>query len=112
MGVNKDLLDQPCSTEQLSRIAGLLPNWLQYARALGLTETQIQDIDGERMSNNAMKTVKMIEIWHLCNGFHATYRYLIDKCLELKHVSVAENVCRMVQGEQSLQLIIVRTSQY
>ena len=103
VGVNKDLLDRPCSTEYLSRIAALLPNWLQYARALGLTEPQIQDIDGERMSNNAMKTVKMIKIWHLCNGFHATYRYLIDKCLELKHASVAENICRIVQGRYCFQ---------
>ena len=99
MGVNKDLLDQPCSTEHLSRIAALLPNWLQYARALGLTESQIQDIDGERMSNNAMKTVKMIEIWRSSNGFNAIYHRLVDKCLELRHVSVAENICRIVQGE-------------
>ena len=99
VGVNKDHLDQPCSTEHRPRIAALLPNWLQYARALGLTESQIQDIDGERMSNNAMKSVRMIGIWHLCNGFNATYHYLIDKCLELKHVFVAENICRMVQGE-------------
>ena len=110
MGVNKDLLDQPCSTEQLSRIAALLPNWLQYARALGLTEPQIQDIDGEKMSNNAMKTVKMIEIWHSSNGFNATYHRLVDKCLELRHVSVAENICRMAQGEQSLQLVVVPLS--
>ena len=103
VGVNKDFLDRPCSTEHLSRIAALLQNWLQYARALGLTEPQIQDIDGERMSNNAMKTVKMIKIWHLCNGFHATYCYLINKCLELKHVSVAENICRIVQGRYCLQ---------
>ena len=79
--INKDLLDQPCSTKHLTRIATLIPNWLQYARALKLTQPQIQDIDGERMSNNAMKTQKMIEIWHETNGFNATYHRLIDVCL-------------------------------
>ena len=51
------------------------------------------------MSNNAMKTVKMIEIWHEMNGFNATYHHLIDVCLDLRHVSLAERVCGIVKGE-------------
>ena len=51
------------------------------------------------MSNNAMKTQKMIEIWHEMNGFNATYHHLIDVCLELRHVSLAESLCRIVKGE-------------
>ncbi len=101
VGIDKDLLDKECSDGHLKRISFRLPDWLTYANALGFTEPETRDItDNPQLSNSthAMKALRVLEKWHRRHAFNATYHYLINVCLELGHVTIATEICKMVKG--------------
>ena len=98
VGISKDLLDKPCSTEHLKTIASILPNWHKYAEALRLSDSQIQDIRLDPLLDTGMKAQKVMKMWHRANGFKATYDLIVNVCLQLKDVPLAEKICRMIKG--------------
>lgn len=98
VGISKDLLDDPCSTDHLMKIASLLPNWQKYAESLQLTDSQVQDIKTDPHLDTAMKAQRVMKMWHQANGFKANNRFIVDVSLQLKDVAVAEKICRMVKG--------------
>ncbi len=99
VGIDEDLLKKECSEKNLKRIAPLLANWLMYAKALELTQSQIQDIDDHKLlSTNEMKTLLVLEKWHQLHAFNATYHHLINVCLSCGHATEATEICKIVKG--------------
>ncbi len=110
VGIDKDLLDKECSDGHLRRMSSLLPDWLTYAKALGFTEPETRDItDNPQLSNSthAMKALRVLEKWHRRHGFNATYHHLIKVCLDLGHVTIATEICKMVKGWSHFQLVLI-----
>ncbi len=113
VGIDKDLLYKECSNGHLRRISFCLPDWLTYAKALGFTEPETRDItDNPQLSNSthAMKALRVLEKWHRRHAFNATYHYLIKVCLELGHVTIATEICKMVKGNWSHYIKIVTSN--
>ena len=99
-GINSDLLSKECSDKHLWKIAFLLPDWVIFAKALKLTEDQIQDIlQKQYLTTSAMKALEALEKWHRQHAYNATYRHLVELCIELRHVSVAVDICGIVKGQ-------------
>ncbi len=87
VGINKDLLNQPCSTEHLAKVAHLVPNWQKYAIALGVNEPHILSISSNSLLDPEMKAQQVLSLWKQTNGFKATYSVLVDMCLQKKMCS-------------------------
>ena len=98
VSIDKDLLNQPCSTEHLAKIAPLVPNWQKYAIALGVNEPQILSITSNSFLEPEMKAQKVLSLWKQANGFKATYSVLVGMCLQQKDVQLAESICNIVKG--------------
>ncbi len=98
MGIDKDLLNQPCSTEHLTKIAPFVPNWQKYAIVLGLNQPQILSISSNSLLEPEMKAQQVLSLWKQANGFKATYSTLVDVCLQKKDVQLAESICNIVKG--------------
>lgn len=94
MNINVTSLDKPCENKLLIKIGGLLPNWLQYAHMLGLSE---QDINGIRtdpfLSNDWLKSQKVLEKWRNANPGQICLD-LVKVCLELQHGRTAMEICQ------------------
>ena len=102
--ISKDLLDQPCSIEHLTRIAPLIPNWQKYAEALGLSEAQILSIKSDHLLDAEMKAQQVVGLWKQANGFRATYTVFVQVCLQMRNVPLAESICSMIKSELMLCL--------
>ena len=98
VGIDKDLLNQPCSTEHLTKFAPFVPNWQKYAIVLGLNQPQILGISSNSLLEPEMKAQQVLSLWEQANGFKATYSTLVDVCLQKKDVQLAESICNTVKG--------------
>ncbi len=98
VGIDKDLLNQPCSTEHLAKIAPFVPNWQKYAIAVGLNQSQIVSIKSDHILDPEMKAQQVLSLWKQANGFRATYSVLVDMCLQKKDVQLAESICNIFKG--------------
>ncbi len=98
VGIDKDLLNQPCSTEHLTKIAPFVPNWQKYAIVLGLNQPQILSIKSDHLLEPEMKAQQVLSLWKQANGFKATYSTLVDVCLQKKDIQLAESICNIVKG--------------
>ncbi len=110
VGVDEDLLKKECSENSLKKIAPLLPDWLTYAKALGFTEPETRDItDNPQLSNSthAMKALRVLEKWHRRHAFNATYHHLVKVCLDLGHLTIATEICKIVKGWSHFQLVLI-----
>ncbi len=98
VGVDRYLLNQPCSTEHLTKIASFVPNWQKYAIVLGVNQPQILSIKSDHTLEAEMKAQQVLSLWKQANGFKATYSALVDVCLQKKDVQLAESICNIVNG--------------
>ena len=102
-GISGDLLNKECSDKHLWKIASLLPDWVIFAKALGLTEPQIQDIlQKQHLTTNKMRALEALEKWHRQHAYNATYCHLIKLCLTLELASIARDICEIVKGEKQI----------
>ena len=97
VGVSKDSLDQECSDKLLREMATHLPNWLKYARALGLTEPQITGVKSDPLLDNEMKPQEVLRLWKKANAYSATYSILVEVCLSQGDSDVAKRICEIVK---------------
>ena len=102
-GVQPKHLDQFFSKDLLTKIASLVPNWLEYAHSLRLTE---QEINGIRTSASSfrMKNQEMLKIWYQMSVYSkfGTYRALLEVFCELERPDVAGEICKVLKGELQL----------
>ncbi len=92
VGIDKDLLNQLCSTEHLTKIAPFITNWQKYTIVLGLNQSQILNIKSDHLLDPEMKAQQVLSLWKQANGFKATYSTLVDVCLQKKDVQLAESI--------------------
>ena len=95
-GITEERIDQECTNDNLSKIAPHLTNWLKYGKALRLTDLEIQEIHTNLLLDATMKAHKVLQRWHQANSFQATYRRLIEVCLEHRDVIVAKEICKLL----------------
>ena len=98
--VPPEKLDQPCRDDHLSEIALSITDWQSIAPFLGLTEAEIEEIDGDRAKTRTQKIV-MLWKWRKKFGRKATYRKLAKVFFKLERVDLVEEVCELLQTEHS-----------
>ena len=75
----------------------VLANWQTVAAHLGLTETDEEDVEeGKKTQDKRYKTLRR---WKNKNLFKATYRVLVDVFLKLGKANLAEKVYRLLVDE-------------
>ena len=95
-------LDQPIPEHKLFDIARLIPNWYDYAGTSGLELDEGDKLsittDG-RLYDNSLRTQRALEIWHKRNPYAATYRCILNMCLQRRHGNVAVKIVQeVIQG--------------
>ncbi len=107
VGINKEQLNKECSNNHLQRISPLLLDWLSYAKNLGLSDSQTQDItDNSQLLTHAMKVLTVLEKWHQQHAFNATYHHLVTVCLNLGHVTIATDICNILKAGLSHSMCV------
>ena len=96
VGISPALLDQKCSDEDLVSISEDL-DWRGTAPHLGLSATDIEDIDCKRTEPE--KRVETLRKWKRKFGFRAKIRMLLEKLLEAGNADHAETVCRLLKQQ-------------
>ena len=98
LGISLTLLDQECSDEHLNSIS-LFLDWRTVAPHLGLSETDIQDIDIDKR-NEPEKRLKTLQRWKTIFGYMATFKSLAQILLKIRNANHAGRVCRLVQPQE------------
>ena len=98
LGISLTLLDQKCSDEHLKSIS-LFLDWRTVAPHLGLSETDIQDIDIDKRTEPE-KRLKALQKWKMKYGYVATLKNLVQVLLKVDHADNAEHVCRLLQPQK------------
>lgn len=95
-GLSHEQLKQQVTCEHIRKISLEMTKWEDWASALELTPTQIEDIDRE---NRTMKTKRLavLRVWEESCGSTATYDKLIDALLKLEMRKKAEFVCSLLK---------------
>ena len=84
-------LNQPCRDDHLSEIALSITDWQSIAPFLGLTEAEIEEIEGDRAKTRPQK-IAMLWKWRNRSGRKATYRKLVKVFWKLKRADLVEEV--------------------
>ena len=94
-------MDTEVALEHFLQIASSFPNWYHYAKALQISDMEIQDIANTPGWTAHLKAYRVLELWHQANTFKATYRCLIEVCLEQGHATLATKICLILKGNYS-----------
>ena len=103
LGISLTLLGQKCSDEHLKSIS-LFLDWRIVAPHLGLSETDIQDIDFDKRTEPE-KRLKALQKWKMKRGYLATFKNLVQVLLKVDHADDAEQVCRLLQPQEHTGVI-------
>ena len=93
-------LNQPCRDDHLSEIALSITDWQSIAPFLGLTEAEIEEIEGDRAKTRPQK-IAMLWKWSKRFGRKATYRKLVKVFWKLKRADLVEEVRELLLTESS-----------
>ena len=88
------LLEQRCSDEDLLQISRDLVEWRNVAPHLGLSDTDLEDIEEARSEQE--RRLKALKKWRRKAGFTATYKKLVSAFLEVGDTELAEKICRQL----------------
>ena len=110
-GISQEHLKQQVTREHAHEISRIMTKWEDWASALELTPTQIEDID---RGNPTMHTKRsaVLRVWEESFGSMATYGKLIDALLKLNLRKTAEFVCSLLKTPSlpeencSMQLLV------
>ena len=103
VGIDTSVLDQRCSEEHLRKIAKKISNWEQFAKPLGLSEQDIQEIRTDNNLDYEMKALRVLEKWMKFYSFTATYANLMCICLEQRDAVLAEEVCKLLKDREETE---------
>ena len=70
--------DEQCSDQHLYQISQHIAEWREIAPALGLTQTDVENIVGQAPFSVPAQRISMLWIWKQKNGAASTYRKLAD----------------------------------
>jgi len=96
IGISQEQLKQPVTDEHIREISLKMTKWEDWASALELTPTQIEDIDRENLTMHAKRSA-VLRVWKESFGSMATYEKLIDALLKLNLRKNAEFVCSLLK---------------
>ena len=96
VGISSALLNQKCSDTHIVSISNDL-DWRGTAPHLGLSATDIEDIDCKRTEPE--KRIETLRKWKRKFGFRAKIRMLLEKLLEAGNADHAETVCRLLKQQ-------------
>ncbi len=85
------------------KIASRIPDWLEYAHSLRLTEQEINGIQRNPHLTFRMQNQEMLRTWYRKNSYSilGTYRALLEVFCELERPDVAGEICKVLQGTLS-----------
>ena len=93
-------LEQKCSSEHLKSIS-LFLDWRTVAPHLGLSQTDIQEIDIDQRTESE-KRLKTLQKWKMKYGYVAKFINLVQVLLDIGNADNAERVCRLLQPPQQV----------
>ena len=96
VGISKADIDKRCADEHLNSISRFL-DWRTTAPHLGLTDTEIEDIEDEDRKNE-VRRLKALQRWKRKYCFKATYRKLMEVFLHIGRADLAEEVCSILRS--------------
>jgi hypothetical protein len=88
----KDRLHKLCSEQDIEKIIEYCKQWKRIGRYLGLTATQIEDIDKE-MKTEHEKRSTMLAMWKQIFSFKATFEKLVKAIYDCGCTDDAYQVC-------------------
>ena len=97
--ISKANLNKRCADEHLKSISHFL-DWRATAPHLGLSPTEIQDIEDEDRKSE-VRRLKTLQRWNSKCCFKATYRKLIEVFLDMGRADHAEKLCIILRSSTS-----------
>ena len=94
--ITEEQLEEECSDEHLETLSKKFV-WKDWADQLGLSDKQIQDIDGMSLDESG-KAQKALSKWQDINAFLATYENLVETFLGGGNAKLAGEVCKLLKG--------------
>ena len=94
VGISETSLRERCTDEHLNVVSRFL-DWRTTAPYLGLSETEIEDIEDEDRRNEVRRR-KTLQVWKRKYCFKATYRKLVEVFLCSGRADHAEELCRLL----------------
>ena len=95
-GVTEVELNQQCSEEIFKQIAENVANWRSYAEELSLTPQETEQIRTDANLDVRLKVISVFKQWRKSQAFKATYRRLVEACLNLRDSITAQEICSRV----------------
>lgn len=88
----QDRLYKLCSVQDFEKIVEYCKQWKKIGYSLGLTRTQIEDIDKEKKTEDEKRST-MLSIWKQSRSFKATFHKLVNAIYECGCTDDAYQVC-------------------
>ena len=100
-------LKEECSDQHMTTLAQSERFlWRVWAKQLGLSEQSVEDIDNDVSLAESGKAQKALNMWHIMNGFMATYGKLVEIFLGGKNARLASDVCKLLKGASNNEGIL------
>ena len=104
VGINLQVIDEPCSQHHLLPISQHLEHWSSYGEHLGLTRVEIEYIETDiRLTAPNAKGLEMLKTWQkICGGItvKASYRHLLRGCVEInRDLGVVRYICNLIKSK-------------
>ena len=104
VGINLQVIDEPCSQHHLLPISQHLEHWSSYGERLGLTRVEIESIETDiRLTAPHAKGLEMLMTWQkICGGMtvKASYRHLLRGCVEInRDLRVVRYICNLIKSK-------------
>ena len=96
--ITEEQLKEECSDEDLETLSKKFV-WKDWADQLGLSDKQINDIDGMSLDGSG-KAQSALSKWQDINAFLATYENLVETFLGGGNAKLAGEVCKLLKGMQ------------
>ena len=88
--------DEQCSDQHLSKISQHIAEWREIAPALGLTQTDVENIVGQAPFSVPAQRISMLWIWKQKNGAASTYRKLAEVFSECDRQDLVDEIGKLV----------------
>ena len=92
--IPSEILDRQLTDEELCIIAKQMVNWDDKAQYLGLTKTEIEDIERDYKHSNRRQRIEMLMMWKEKKAYEATLRELLRCSSQHGWVTFGRSICK------------------
>ena len=100
--LQKSWFECEVSREHLLNVSELLEDWKKFARAAGLTEPNIVEINHDEPTESHRR-YRALHIWHRRKAFLATYKELVRIMTFIERADIVNEVCILLKEDKSIQ---------